>query len=99
MHHFSSCWQAVGGDHHIHQRLNLDVFQNHRPISQLAVVIQQLLNQLLQITAAGIQDLDNLFLFGVNGPATRPPAAPSLRACWRAAFSAHGRYGAKLMTL
>ena len=29
------CWQAVGGDHHIHQRLNFNVFQydrNRQPV-------------------------------------------------------------------
>ena len=52
----------MGGDHHIHYRCNLHIFQYHCPVRQLTVVVQQLLNQLLQIPAAVIEDLDNLFL-------------------------------------
>ncbi|MNE26403.1 hypothetical protein D3C80_1197660 [compost metagenome] len=62
MHHFSSRWQAVGGEHHIHQRFDLNAFQFNRAISQFTVVIKQLFNQFLQITATGVEDLDDLFL-------------------------------------
>ncbi len=39
-----------------------------RPVS---VIVQQLFNQLLQVTATAVEDLDNLLLLRVRGPATR----------------------------
>ncbi|MNE85123.1 hypothetical protein D3C80_1820850 [compost metagenome] len=64
MHHFSSRRQAVGGEHHIHQRFDFDSFQFNRAISQFTVVIKQLFDQLLQIPTTGIEDFNNLFLLG-----------------------------------
>ncbi len=41
---FSSLQASCGQNHHIHQRLNLGIFEDDRSIRQLAVVIEQLLN-------------------------------------------------------
>ncbi|MNZ82738.1 hypothetical protein D3C78_1014430 [compost metagenome] len=54
----------MGGEHHIDQRFYLHFFQLDGTVSQFAVVIQQLFNQLLQVAAAVIQNLDDLFLLG-----------------------------------
>ena len=90
----------MGGDHHIHQRFNVDVFQYDRSVSQLAVVIQQLLNQLLQIAAAVIQDLDNFFLFGRKRPShfVRQQLRPFAHAGQRR-FKLMGDMAKELMTL
>jgi hypothetical protein len=62
MHHFSSRGQAVSRHDVIHQLCKVHDFTRDRAIGLFAVVVQQLFNQLLQVAAAVIEDLDDLLL-------------------------------------
>ncbi len=46
-------------------------FASHRAVGLFSVIVQQLFNQLLQVTATAVEDLDDLLLLRGQGPATR----------------------------
>ena len=65
MHHFSSCWQTMSGNHIFHQFSQIYRLARDRSIGLFTVVVQQLLNQRLQIAAAAVENGDHLFLFRI----------------------------------
>ena len=76
MHQFSPRGQAVRRHDVFHQVHQVHRFASHRAVGLFSVIVQQLFNQLLQVTATAVEDLDNLLLLRGQGP--RDPVGQQL---------------------
>ena len=90
MHQFSPRGQAVRRHDVFHQVHQVHRFASHRAVGLFSVIVQQLFNQLLQVTATAVEDLDNLLLLRGQGP--RDPVGQQL-----GTFTHTGQRGFQLM--
>ena len=68
MHQFSPRGQAVRRHDVFHQVHQVHRFASHRAVGLFSVVVQQLFNQLLQVTTTAVEDLDDLVLLRGQWP-------------------------------